>query len=597
MTIQETQTLADRGVRASQAQYGSDYVVELLSSLAIPYMTLIPGSSYRGIQDSLVNFDTPGKPELVLCNHEEVAVAVSRGYAAATGKPMLTALHNVVGLQNAVLGIYSAWVGRLPMMILGGTGPLSSDKPHLEWVHTALIQGNIVRDIVKWDDQPASITRFAESIMRAHRITTTEPNGPVYLCFDQDLQEAAVTQPLQLPDPSLFAAPAATAPDPAALQEAARLLSSAQSPVIVADSVGRHREAVPALAELAELLQAPVISSGARFNMASNHPLNLTAMRAEVLPQADVVLALDVFNLSDVLGIPHGAHADGRGSGSAAKVIHISVWDLMQHSLTTDFGRLTPVDLPITGDTSLALPLLIAECRRALEADSGSRGRVEDRKSAIEALRADARSRRVPAAEAGDGEPIPWDRVSSELAEVVKNEGVPFTISGNVRGGGWQLTSPDHMIGGVSGGGLGLATGAAIGVALAYRNTDRMIINMVGDGEFLFTPSSLWTAANMGLPVLTVINNNRSYGSDEGHQEFVARERGRPVENRGVGIYIEKPDVNFAALAGSFGVEGFGPVDKASDVRRVLEAAVNVVAREKRPALVDIRTARRPRMG
>src|SRR5438093_3278509 len=278
--------------RLSQAEYGSDLVVEMIRSLEIPYVSLNPGASYRGIHDSIVNF-AGGGPELVLCCHEEIAVAVAHGYARATGKPMVAALHDVVGLQHATMAIYHAWCGRLPMIIIGGTGPMAAEnrRPNTDWLHTALVQGNQVRDYVKWDDQPATPRSIPESIMRAHRIATTEPMGPVYLCFDTDLQEEAISTPIQLPDPKRFAAPAPMAPDPDALREAAGLLAGARWPVIVAGSVARHPEALAPLAELAEMLAAPVVSTG--FSLPASHPLNASQSRQDALRDADVVLALD----------------------------------------------------------------------------------------------------------------------------------------------------------------------------------------------------------------------------------------------------------------------------------------------------------------
>src|SRR5207302_1064544 len=170
--------------RRSQAEYGSDLVAEMIRSLEIPYVSLNPGASYRGIHDSFVNF-AGGGPEIVLCCHEEIAVAVAHGYARATGKPMVAAIHDVVGLQHATMGVYHAWCARLPVIVVGGTGPMAAEnrRPNTDWLHTALVQGNAVRDYVKWDDQPASIAAIPESIMRAYRIAMTEPCGPVYLCF------------------------------------------------------------------------------------------------------------------------------------------------------------------------------------------------------------------------------------------------------------------------------------------------------------------------------------------------------------------------------------------------------------------------------
>src|SRR6266540_6566565 len=210
------------------ARYGSDLVVDLLKLLGIEYVALNPGSSFRGIHDSLVNYESGRQPnpEMILCCHEEIAVAVAHGYAKATGKIMPAIVHNVVGLQHASMAIYNAWCDRTPVMVMGGTGPMNSSKrrPWIDWIHTALVQGNLVRDYVKWDDQPASVAAVPEAFARAYRIAMTEPKGPVYLCFDADLQEGRLDRPIPLPDVARFAPSSPPQADAQVLEDATRLL-------------------------------------------------------------------------------------------------------------------------------------------------------------------------------------------------------------------------------------------------------------------------------------------------------------------------------------------------------------------------------------
>jgi thiamine pyrophosphate-dependent acetolactate synthase large subunit-like protein len=581
--------------RLSQAQYGSDLIVEMFASLDIPYVAFNPGSSYRGLHDSFVNFQTPGMPEMVLCLHEEIAVAVAHGYARVTGKPMLAALHDLVGLQHGSMAIFNAWCDRVPMLVVGGTGPMAPEnrRAHIDWVHTALVQGNVVRDIVKWDDQPSSVAAIPESILRAYRIAMTEPSAPVYLCFDVDLQEAPVADPIRLPDPARFAPPAPAGPDLDALRRAADLLAGARYPVILADAIGRHPEAVSALQELAELLGAPVISFGTRFNIASTHPLNVSAAREEVLAKADVLLALDVFDLSGAVSPPISPQRRDELLPADAKVIHIALWDFLQHSLVSDYERLFPVDVPIAADTRIALPMLVEACREALGRDAGARGRIQARSASIQETSAAAASRFEVASRRGwDATPISLDRLSLELRDVVQKAGLPWTfVNGVARG--WDVTEPEQVVASGRGSGLGMSAGTAVGSTIAYRDAGRLCINLIGDGDLLYTPGALWTASNLRLPLLTIVNNNRSYGNDEGHQEHVARLRGRPVENKGVGIFIEDPDADFIHIAQGYGVEGFGPVHDPADLPKVLGAAVDAVVKEQRPALVDVRTQRR----
>src|SRR5437773_3467571 len=235
-----------------RAEWGSDVVVDLLKAFEIEYIAINPGATFRGLHDSLVNYGGNHAPEIILCNHEEIAVALAHGYARAKGKPMAAAVHNVVGLQHASMAIYNAWADRLPVIVLGGTGPMDSAnrRPWIDWIHTANVQGNLVRDFTKWDDQPASVAAIPESILRAYRTAVTEPAGPVYVCFDVDLQEQELPQPFDLPDVARYRPAAPQAPDPGALREAARLLVGAELPLVFADRVGRNPEAVRALVEL-----------------------------------------------------------------------------------------------------------------------------------------------------------------------------------------------------------------------------------------------------------------------------------------------------------------------------------------------------------
>ena len=177
------------------AGWQSDVIVDLIKRYDFPYITLNPGASFRGLHDSLVNYGD-NKPPMMLCNHEEIAVQIAHGYAKATGKPMVVILHDLVGLLHACMAIYYAFLDRVPIFIMGATGPMDESKrrPHIDWTHTALVQGNAVRDYTKWDYQPTSIEGVPESFARAYSVMMTDPPGPIYMCYDAALQEAPKTQ-------------------------------------------------------------------------------------------------------------------------------------------------------------------------------------------------------------------------------------------------------------------------------------------------------------------------------------------------------------------------------------------------------------------
>jgi thiamine pyrophosphate-dependent acetolactate synthase large subunit-like protein len=575
------------------ARYGSDLIVDLLKVLGIEYVALNPGSSFRGIHDSLVNYESGKKPnpEIILCCHEEIAVAVAHGYAKVAGKPMAAIVHNVVGLQHASMAIYNAWCDRTPVLVMGGTGPMNSSKrrPWIDWIHTALVQGNLVRDFVKWDDQPVGIEAIPSSMLRAYRIAMSDPTGPVYLCFDVTDQESAIEKEILLPDPSRFRPPAPLQAEVGAIKEAARLLSEAQNPVIVADYLGRNNDAVLSLVQLADLLSIPVIDLGARLNFPNTHPLNLTGKNRELIANADVVLGLDVMDLFGALVRQDPAtHATVPAIKPGCKVIHVTLADISMRGWTSDFQELAPVDLAIVANTRVFLPALIEEVGRL---GKFSKSVVEDRRKSFAAQHEEIHARwQNDLKRRWDERPIAPPRLAYEVWEAIKKEDW-LLVAGAFRGWPsrlWTWDKPGLFLGGYGGGGLGYGPAASVGAAIPYRGSDKICVNLQRDGEMLYTSSALWTAANTGVPLLTVMTNNRTYYNDEEHQEKIAIARGRPPENKVVGMRMEKPPVDFANLARSLGIAGEGPITEPDQIRPAVERALTIIKKEKRPALVDV---------
>jgi len=575
------------------ARYGSDLIVDLMKILGIEYVALNPGSSFRGIHDSLVNYESGRQPnpEMILCCHEEIAVAVAHGYAKATGKPMAAIVHNVVGLQHASMAIYNAWCDRTPILVMGGTGPMNSAKrrPWIDWIHTALVQGNLVRDFVKWDDQPVGIEAIPSSMMRGYRIAMSDPTGPVYLCFDVTDQESAIEKEIPLPDPSRFRPPAPLQAEAEAIKEAARLLAGAQNPVILADYVGRSNDAVLSLVELADLLSVPVIDLGARLNFPNTHALNLTGRNRELVSNADVILGLDVMDLfGSLVRQDPNTHATVPATKAGCKVIHATLADISMRGWTSDFQELAPVDLPIVANTRVFLPALMEEIKRQ---GKFSKSVVEDRRKAAAAQHDEIRARwQSELKKRWDERPISPPRLAYEVWEAIKKESW-LLVAGGFRSWPqrlWDWDKPGLYLGGYGGGGLGYGPGASVGAALPYRGSDTICVNLQRDGELLYTTSALWTAANTGVPLLTVMTNNRTYYNDEEHQEKIAIARGRPPENKVVAMRMEKPPVDFANLARSFSLSGEGPITEPDQIRPALDRALKVIKQEKTPALVDV---------
>ncbi|HXG36913.1 MAG TPA: thiamine pyrophosphate-dependent enzyme, partial [Dehalococcoidia bacterium] len=347
------------------------------------------------------------------------------------------------------------------------------------------------------------------------------------------------------------------------------------------------------LLELAELLACPVVDLGGRFNFPGGHPLDLTACREEALREADLVLALDVYDLASALSSSMlrertGAHL---AVPTDAKIAHITLGDFLYSSWVTDVQKLLPVDLPIAGDSALALPELVRLCQIEMRAGPVSLDRIEERRQRVQELHENASARfREATQQAWPARPMSALRVYGELWELIREEDWALVNGqyGAIRQS-WDFREPAQFAGSPRGAGLGYALGASLGGALAHKGSGRICIDIQGDGDFLYTPSALWTAVNCQIPLLIVLLNNRSYGNDERHQEHMAITRGRPVENKGVGIHLTSPETDFATLARSFQVAGFGPIEDPEALRPVLAEAIKVV-KSGRPALVDVVT-------
>src|SRR6201747_805116 len=221
--------------------FGSDVVAETLRDLDIPYIALNPGASYRGLHDSLVNYLGNAAPQMLLCLHEEAAIAIAHGYAKVTGRAMAAAVHSNVGLMHATMAIFNAWCDRMPVLVLGATGPVDAMKrrPWIDWIHTARDQGALVRNYTKWDDQPASPAAAREAIIRAGWIANNVPKGPVYINLDAEVQEMKLPEPLKPVDPARMMPDVATGAPPDALKKAADLLKAAKNVVIMIGRVTR----------------------------------------------------------------------------------------------------------------------------------------------------------------------------------------------------------------------------------------------------------------------------------------------------------------------------------------------------------------------
>jgi thiamine pyrophosphate-dependent acetolactate synthase large subunit-like protein len=558
---------------AADPRFGSDVVADTLRALDIPYIALTPGASFRGLHDSLVNRLGNERPTMLLCLHEEHAVAIAHGWAKVTGRAMAAAVHSNVGLMHATMAVFNAWCDRMPVVLIGATGPVDAEKrrPWIDWIHTARDQGALVRGYTKWDDQPASPIAAREALVRAKWIAETVPRGPVYVNLDAAMQEAEIAAPLPPLDVARLVPAADSAAHPDLVNRVATVLAAASQPVLLAGRGARTPEAWEKRVALAERLGARVVTDlklGAIFP--TDHPLHegapatwLDADAGAALRRADVILSLDWVDLGGTIKAIFGS------ADPPAKIIHASLDHRVHGGWSMDYQALPPVDIMLAADPDTVVAALLetlqARPRKptaerhspAIDAEQLGRLRIAH---LAQGLRRASEGRRVSLLHL----PLSWD---AKL---------------------WPFRHPLDFIGQDGGAGVGAGPGISVGAALALRGSGRLPVGICGDGDFLMGATAVWTAVHYRIPLLIAVANNRSFYNDEVHQERMARLRGRPVENKWIGQRIADPDIDIAALTRAQGAQGIGPITRSEEVAAAFEAAIAVVDRGG-VAVVDLR--------
>ena len=574
-------------------RWASDVIVDLLHAYELPYAAINPGASYRGLHDSIVNYGR-NRPTMMLCQHEETAVQIAHGYAKASGRPMVAILHNLVGLLHANMAIYYAYIDRAPIFIIGATGPMDETKrrPRIDWIHSAQGQGEAVRAYTKWDYQPHTIAGVPEAFARAYAVMMTEPRGPIYMCYDAWLQEQKLEDDVPLPPRHAARVPTRLAPDRDELERAADLIARAKKPVIIAEYVGREPAGFHALTELAETAGIPVYDVDSRLNFPTRHPLNLS-MDKGVFRDADLVLCLDVRDWErPTTELVSATRKRSSLVPAGAKWIDIGFGDLELSSWALDYQRLHHADVRILADTSLAIPQLTASLRARLK---GAKLRSRVKARAAQAAKASAARRarwQKESREGWDASPISLPRLASEVWGAIRGEDWVLT-AGTLEEWTrklWDFDKPYRH----PGRSLGTATqfGISLGVALAHREKKRLVVDMQPDGDLMFDAGAMWVAAKHKIPLLVVMYNNRAYYNDWEHQIRMAKLRGTPLARAHIGMDMDAPAPDFAAMARAMGWYAEGPID---DPRKVASALRRAIARVKagQPALLDTLTQKR----
>lgn len=561
--------------------WGSDAIALLLRELKIPYVLLNPGASFRGLHDSIVNYLGNEQPQMIVVLHEEHAIAIAHGYTKVSGQMLGAIVHSNVGLMHASMGIFNAWADRVPVLVMGATGPVDAARrrPWIDWLHTAQDQGALVRNFTKWDAQPASVPAAFEALLRAAQISRTAPCGPTYVCFDVSVQETQLSERPVLPDVSRYLPAAPSRPSDADVATAAEWLSNANRPVILMGRVSRGEQEWRDRVALAEALGARVLTDlklGAAFP--TDHRLHsaapgffLSKDAAEVLRSADVVLSLDWVDLAGTLKQAWG------GDTVDSRIIQVSVDQYIHNGWSMDHQGLPPVDLYLMSEPAPAVGALI----ELVQAKSKARP-----ETSISTASNAAVSSGLPASDTGT---ISIASLARTLRHATEGSDVclirlPLGWNGEM----WDFRHPLDYLGYDGGGGIGSGPGMAVGAALALKGTGRLPVAIIGDGDYMMGVSALWTAANARIPLLIIVSNNRSFFNDEIHQERVAKDRNRPVENRWIGQRIADPEPDLSTIARGQGVVGIGPVEQPEDLDAAIAEAVHAL-RGGKTVVVDVR--------
>ncbi len=584
---------------AKHGRPGSDFMVDVIKTLDIKYVPSNCASSFRALHESLINYGGNKMPEFLTCMHEESAVAMGHGYYKIAGKPLMTLCHGSVGLQHAAMAIYNAFCDRVPVIVVGGNDLDAAYRPPgTPTIHSVQDTNALVRDFTKWDDTPVSAQHFAQSFVRAYKIATTPPCAPVMIALDAALQQEPINdrgQKLYIPRYVKGAPPQG---EMGAVREAARLLVSAERPVIVADRAIENTAGIGLLVQLAELLQAPVVRQRARLNFPTTHYLSRPA---SVIRQADVILGLE---LTDYWGTVNGfvdnnAHGIGINESHikpGTKLISISASELMTKSNYQNFQRFQAVDVQMAGDVAATLPSLIEAVKSALP--NGRKAAIERRGEANRKAWQQGRDRtRQLAAIAWDASPISTARLVMETYAQIKDLDWSLVAqSGNISNWPlrlWPMDKHYHWTGTSGGYGIGYGAPASVGGALANRDEGRFSVSIQSDGDLMYAPGVLWTAAHHKIPMLAVMHNNRGYHQEVMHVQRLSNFRNR-VANLGktmgpVGTSIEAPDIEYHKLAESMGWWAKGPIKDPAELGAAITQAVAVV-KSGQPALINVWT-------
>ncbi|OAP62034.1 hypothetical protein AYL99_04237 [Fonsecaea erecta] len=573
------------GAASPKAGWGSDYIARQLAKLHIPYFVIVPGSSYRGLHDSLVNLNGNASPEMVVCLHEEHAIAIAHGYAKVTEKPLACGLHANVGLMHASMAIFNAFIDRVPMVILGAGGPFDTTKrrPWIDSTHTAVDQAALVRNYTKWDDQPASVNSAIRSVIKATAVASVKPCAPTYVVLDVALQEGEYDEKeVRYPDTERYLTQQSAGASPADVKKVAQALQQSKKALIMFGRMNRTQKSWDERIRLAEMFDAKVITDIKQpVAFPTTHRLHpaapalfLAPEGSNLIKEADLIISFDWVDLAGFFTLAHGELIEPK-----AKVIEISVDSQLHNGWSKDHFETPPADISIFADPDKFITDLVAELESSkLSGFPNSAWPATQPSSSQKPVNLDSE------------EIFQADLASALYAAISPEDMCIIRLPLSFRGIDLLATHPLAYLGMDGGAGIGSGPGQAVGSALALKGTKYVPVAILGDGDFLMGNSAIWTAARYRVPVLIIVSNNGSFYNDEVHQERVANTRSRPVENKWIGMRLDDPLPDIGKISEGFGLKALGgQIATRTDLKAKLEEAVRLVRDEKEAVVLDVR--------
>ena len=561
---------------------GSDLQTQVLKDLGIEFVAGNPGSSFEGIQESIINYGSPPNvmPEFITALHEETSVDMANGYGKAEGRPMCAMVHGTIGLQHASMAIYQAYWSGTPMLIIAGR-----DDGFIP-AHTANDMAALVRSYTKWDAQPKTLADSLTALQEAYRQAITPPTAPTLVVLDMETQKAEAGS-MAIPK---YVPPRIDGVDATHARELARKLLAANNPRI---EVGQLRTpaGVAQAVELAEVVGACVgtRATAGPMSFPQGHPLSGPGANT----QYDFRLGLEVGPADVALMGPRIASLvrtrDKAGIGFGG----------LRPDATPDNARTdepAQIAQTIASDAEASLPALLAAVRSL--ATPGQVRVVTERRAkhatANQAARVAALTKALDVKRKGwDASPVSTARIYAELWPLIMNEDWCLASPSNFSGGHhrelWMHDKPYSYLGGQGAAGMGYGLGACGGAALAARGRNRIVINVQTDGDFNYTPGMIWSAAHHQLPMLTVMHNNRAWHQELMFVQYMAGVRGRGTDRAHIGTTLRDPLIDYAKLAAGYGMKSEGPIEDPTKLQAALARGVASVKRGE-PYLIDVVT-------